>query len=479
MRMDGNKPVVLLGVLLLSVAIYQVLHIYGASGISWDFISHYLNAEALIHPQFYSSVRLVGYSVIVYNHGLYFEIGRAPLSSVILALLLLVSKPLAIELFIVFTFVLLFIAAFYIANELEINPLLLEAFMFVPYVLSFIVLSDSEDVLSFALLGVALLLLFRKSELSGLALGLAGLAKYSALIFLPLIFLLASPKKVRNAALLCILVTAPWLVFNTYYFGLPMFSYVADMSSGISLASPSLFSINYFAILEVLSYPLVGIAMAALALLFKKTNAKKRPLMHTHGASIPGAPARRKYYYAAIMSFLSLSVIGFLIVGQGKDAITQMRYVSFLYLGVSVLSAFWMTNAYRSRNASIFGREIDLATLLSLAFFLGSLLMLVTFYGVPYVNAYAVLNGKGNSSLFANVTRVLGAYGLSNRTVVSNAWPYLLYRNISAYSTYYLNKTLMSYPLVLVSAGVGDYYIDMGNYTLLYNSSTFRIYAPR
>ena len=169
-----------LAILLFIFAAYRATSFYYSNGIHWDFISNYLNAVSVNNPQFLSHLTL--YSLDdVDNNGIYFEINRAPLPYLILAIFMKLSFAYATPIFIIFCLALLLLVSFYMSDHIRQNRLILLSLLLVPYTAFTLIFDDPEDILSLALILIFLVLLLKKSKYSGIFLGLAGLAKYTSL----------------------------------------------------------------------------------------------------------------------------------------------------------------------------------------------------------------------------------------------------------------------------------------------------------
>ncbi len=118
-----------------------------------------------------------------------------------------------------------------------------------------------------------------------------------------------------------------------------------------------------------------------------------------------------------------------------------------------------------------------------LAFFLTFAMLGLLYLGWSGIN-FDVLGSLGSRSPeFLSAATVLHGGNLSDCSVVSNAWPYLDFYNITAYSPYLCNSTVAKMPIVIFrnegvpiycGGGIGD----MGGIGESFNYTNFSIYLP-
>jgi hypothetical protein len=98
---------------------------------------------------------------------------------------------------------------------------------------------------------------------------------------------------------------------------------------------------------------------------------------------------------------------------------------------------------------------------------------------------FDVLGDLGfRSPEYTLAVNALKSHDLGECSVVSNAWPYLNYYNITAYSPYYCNATVRTMPIVVFdNEGVSNYCFgtvdNLTNVSQIVKSANFSIYLPK
>ncbi len=440
-------------ILLFIVSAYFVAELFLTVGIGWDYAVHYLNGLALTSPVFYANSAMSHGNVIM--KGVYFEPFRAPLTYAIMALLILVDRGAAIYAYAFVVLVILFAGIVHFSKSAGANPLLLASLTITPLVLAFMLINGA-DILVFAMLVIALSFLLRKSSYFGLFLGLACLAKYPALAFLPLLFFLREPKKIAAAIILFILVTIPWLAFNAVFFGSPLYSYTTQFSDALINASK----------IGIMPVVLVSFAYAAaaalLALAIKARNG---------GLKSPISPDRR-HIYAILGAFLALAAASFVLIAPGQlDFANQMRFTFLMGFGAASIVSVYI------------GKD-------NLSLKLGSLIEVKIFPQMFFAGAVAVLAVSGFFLSYASIptpkAEINSAYGMmqsigiENCAVVSNAWVWLDYYGSDSLSPYYYNAIIAKYPIIMFNdTGVPTAPRWISNSTLALKNGSISIYLPQ
>ncbi len=203
-----------LAALLFTLLAVVILTVYANYGIGWDFMAHYLGAKSILNPSFPGALSSIiaqtklGYGASIISKSLYFEIYRAPLSTAVLAFLIIAFNTYSISAYLVLMVIMLFAATIYASRNLGINLMLLSSLVVLPYIVIFPFMGNSEELLSLSLVIATLALEAKGKWQSGAALALACMAKYTALIFLPLLLLTGSRKRILYAYAAFALVTA-------------------------------------------------------------------------------------------------------------------------------------------------------------------------------------------------------------------------------------------------------------------------------
>ena len=177
-----DKVVVVVSLLLLFVSILIVLSVYSKIGLGWDFTDIYLTGKTLLNPAFYQqhlpvndvftyttpsgTFDSVAYLFVTSSH-IYFSLVREPLVPLFLALIMLISSTYAVQIYLILLLVSLLASSFFVSKQLDINPLLLSALLFSPYVLQWTVFYTSQEILSIVLALILVGLLAKKSIWAG------------------------------------------------------------------------------------------------------------------------------------------------------------------------------------------------------------------------------------------------------------------------------------------------------------------------
>ena len=196
-----NKLLVLLFVFSTAFFLYQ-----HTTGFSWDFSSYSLNAE------------------YIFGDGFYFEWYRAPLAPFIIGIFGVFGSLAAEYIFIFFVSTLFLFSCLKLSRSFNINKELFYAMMLNPFLLLYGLNMGTE------LLSICLLMLFasyiinEKPIKSGISAGLHVLARYTNLIYLPLIFFTKNIKKIIICVVIIAILFIPWLTFNWHMTGSPFTS---------------------------------------------------------------------------------------------------------------------------------------------------------------------------------------------------------------------------------------------------------------
>ncbi len=479
MNFKLGKEEIAVGIILIVLSTFVILSVYNVIGLGWDFTDLYLNGRSLISPAFYhQNLPIITnfYYFIAPSH-VYISIVREPLVSVILAILLLIFNNYAVQIYLFLLLVGLFAGATFLSKELDINTLILPSLLFSIYVIQWTVLYTSQEILSiiFSLLLIGLLI--KKSAKSGIALALVGLTKYPGLILFPIILLLFDNKdlkgsliKILKAYILFGLVTLPWLIFNYIYFGNPLISYqlslteaVANNTGGFSLGQ------LFGALLQfpiILIYPIFIFAL--LILLGKKNEPNKisNEIINATNGHIGYINILKDLSYSdkVIGFFIALSAIGFIMVYNNVGQPERFGYL--LYASVAILVSTKLNNVINTKNMRLVLPFISIVLLAYLYVSTNQNYYKYWFYQQEIgTQNVTVMNAVANFSSTA----------LKGCSVVSNAWPFLNYYNITSYesnlfsvnikgyaSVCFNNYQTSHYPIILFK-NVGPYPTYCGN----------------
>ena len=457
--MNANRTMELVLVaLLLALAVYIQLHIFLSGGVGWDFVSHYLNAKAMLESGFYNASAANTHNSTIQNHAMHYGKERAPLAQTIMYAILLplynlgyYSTTAGIGAYIIVLYVLLGVLALYAAWRTRIKPLLLLSFIVSPFLLRYLVIYNSAEFISLAFLLAYIAALYRKSPWAGAIIALASLAKYTSIIFIPMLLFLERGK-LKYALLLFAAFTLPWLVFSQIFFSSPFASYAisfaeSQVSLPLRLHTPA-FELSY-----ILFYPL---AITAAAVLYAKA-AKGRISIRKDG--------RMLLKISAVMLMLAALLYAFAY----RSTTIPTRFGYAIYLSLSIIAAVLVNET--AGNKAVF------------LVFLFSMLSLLAMgpYTTGSINKWGMLS---NSEFLASASNTIAQLNLSSCDVITNAWTWLRYYNISAYDPYYYdepgyNPNLTRMPIIVFyNTGVPANQVRTYNVAERYNYSNMSILLP-
>lgn len=188
-----------------STLIFLLLHTFYQG---WDFSAYVLNAKYW------------------FGHGEYFEISRAPLTSVLLGLLSVFGWKPAEYLYIILVSFLFLISSVTLARSLHLHRFTFYLLSLNVFVLVF-GLVEGTDLLAFSFLELFLAFLLRDRTFSSVFLALACLTRYPFVLYFPLIAFHKSWKKRSLAVVFFVAPFLPWFVYNLAEYGNILYS-IAD-----------------------------------------------------------------------------------------------------------------------------------------------------------------------------------------------------------------------------------------------------------
>ena len=456
--------------LLLGAAVMEAYHLYG---VGWDFVAHYMAGKAMLAPGFFSSVKnavATGGTYldfgIVQTKNIYFESYRAPLSIITLAGLYLLAGRLAIPAYLAIMVVFLFFATVYFSKGFKINYLLVGSLLVLPYLVVFPFMINSEEMLSLIMMIAALPLLYRGKWQAGIFIGLAGLSKYTALIFLPLLLLVGGKKKILYSFIAFVVITLPWLAFNYAAFGNPLYSYLSSVVVNEESSMPSAIS------LVALEGIVAGFIPAIMLLLIMYYRHPRGSIAKIHRAfkAVTGAGHRMPLILA---SFFLLALLEFVVLGTHESVFDQARYGYFLFASIAFLLSWLIERKLRQRSLSRY-RTAAIATLS--AFSAASMIAVIALMGSSLI----AFSPGSNNSVFPSAVNAVKGLNLSNCSFVSNDWVYLRYYGVTAFSPYGYNATTSGYPaIVFYGIGTNPGAVKTYSTNIMHQYSDFSIYASR
>lgn len=184
----NNKIIILLFVLSTIFFVYQ-----HTTGLSWDFSVYVLNAKYL------------------FSGGHYFEWYRSPLTPFLLFVFSFLGYLISEYVYIIITSGLFAVACVKFSEKSNLNKNLFYPLMLSPFVLNFGLFAGTE-LLTLSLLILAISYINEKK--SSLFFGLSFLARYTAIVYLPLLFFKKRWKKILLGIIIILIVFSPWMLFN-------------------------------------------------------------------------------------------------------------------------------------------------------------------------------------------------------------------------------------------------------------------------
>jgi hypothetical protein len=164
---------------------------------------------------------------------------------------------------------------------------------------------------------------------------------------------------------------------------------------------------------------------------------------------------------------------------QGSVRLGYLIYLAFAVIASLALSRLAATKTSRGRG------EVEAGRLVPYAVFAVSLILLFSLHqgngtGMTF-NANSLNSRDG---VFTAAANALQSDGLGNCSVVSNAWPYMNFYNVTTYAPYSCNATLERMPMVVFdSIGAYDYcggsIRDLKGVLKRFDYKNFSIYVPK
>ncbi|MDE1856903.1 MAG: hypothetical protein KGH98_02345 [Candidatus Micrarchaeota archaeon] len=420
---------------ILPIAIFYTIITY--AGPSWDIIARYLNGRTfdsfLTHG---ISAQAAFLGEFTNNALYYFEPYREPLSTPIFAILTpLFHNPILPYIIVVYALYLL--SARVLFKELKIDWLIGLAGITNTFLVFFLFVPNGGEGLAAIFIFLGLAFLLRKSPLSGLFFGLAGIAKYPALILLPLVLFLKDKKLIALAILLELLPVLAWGLIDYAVYGVPFYSYSQSISDSNTAAMPT--GVYASSVVGVIAFPLAFTAAAALFFAAKRCRFR----------------LRLDYAQKVLIAFVALSGLGYAAILPHNDPVTQMRYGFLFSLALLVAAVVLLCRATKD----MWWPRYAVAAAMSVAL----LASLFYTYSTSNTVPVAYYNPDFNASIYSHAYSELAGLGFAGCRFVSNAWVPMVYAGYDAYSPFiaYGNGALT--PIaerLLNSSGNGVNYTD-------------------
>ncbi len=419
---NGKKLDLLLTAALAALPLIIIYQIVSLSGPQWDLTVRYLEGRTL--ADFLTgnkSIQAAFAGEFSNNLLFYFEPYREPLSIPIFAVTsFLFGKNVMPYIIIVYLGYLFAVSE--LCKELKIDRLAALSVFANSYAIFFFFVPNGGEglAIAFAILGVVYLL--RKDPLSGLFFGLAGIAKYPAMVLFPLVLLLGGGKKIAKAAILEAAPAALWGLFDYAVYGVPFYSYI--QSAYASLVANGGAGVDAYALSQVLAYP---IAFGAIGFLLGAIGERK--IKFAFGSTA-------KVLAAGILA----AAIGYMLIVPHNDQTTQARYGFLLHGMLLIPSALMLSNALRENKGLKYVIAASVALLLiylAFAAYYSS-----TAPGVAYYNA------GSPESIYVHADNAVNKTGFGGCKYISNAWVPMIYAGFDVYSPFLMYNTYVAIPRI-------------------------------
>jgi hypothetical protein len=359
-----------------------------------------------------------------------------------------------------------------------VDPLLLSSVVAGPFIISYTILYNGNEILasSFVLLTIGFII--AKQKKAGIFAGLMGLSKYASLFLLPLILFLRKPKEILKAIFLIILVTLPWLVFNYLAYGNPLKSYFVQLAE----TQPQSNTIVMFlsTVFSIIKYPLAILIIGLIMITYLETSRKRnKELKLTQ--TIKDFLKSQKGMVTISFFILALLEFGFVYSKtQGPIRLGYMLYLSTAVIAVVIISA----SSLGKLNINFSRKRYEIKDVIPYLAFSTSLILILMLYSSWMQLHFNIMGNLGfKSNQYVQAVSALKSHNLSDCSIVSNAWPYMNYYNVTAYSPYYCNSTVLKMPVVVFNnEGVSNYCIgttaNITNISQTFRYTNFSIYLP-
>ena len=413
-KADKGEQVLLVLLCIIPILIFcTVIHF---AGPQWDitvralsghamvnFFTHHVNLQTAFGGEAY-----YGSDNLLY----YFEPYREPLSTLIFALLSLVSDHTVLP-YLILLYLFYLFAVYKLSKELGLKYLVAFSIMLNSYVVYFLFVPNGGEGLSIILVLMGLVYLLRKRPGSGLFFGLASLAKYPSIILFPLVLLLGDRKKIAEALALEAAMVALWGVIDYVIYGIPFYSYLESIGSSGIVSGASVISLS--AMLQVFGYPLLFLSIGVAVIFYLNKSKLKIGL---------------DYKGKVILGMILLSGICYLIIVPHNDPFTQARYGYLISVALLIAAALVMEAAVEKKEKLKY--LISLLAILLLAYALyNTYVSLNNPSGIYY-------NSNNLESIYVHAGTVIGGLGFGECRFISNAWVPMIYAGYDSYSPFIL-----------------------------------------
>ncbi len=389
------KNKIFLLIYLVSLSFFIIQHYWN---LSWDFQVYLLNGD------------------FWFNNGFYFEPSRPPVLPFTLGLFSLIFNSVIVQyLYIVLITTFFAFTTYILAKSLKLNPILFYIISLNPFLL-FYGLFDGTELLTIAFTELAIYFIVKKSYWSGLFVALAGLSRYTAILFFPIIFLHLKMKTIIKSFLLYALPFAIWFIYNFSKWGNFFYSISDQYALNVLFRSYTIQPIvfNHFAIVLniLLPFVIVGVIIKLVAF-FKDINYTKEILQ-----SIWKTIKKRRI--ELIFLFLLIYSIRIYVTVPFKIP----RYLFYILLPGFYYAYFGFKITYDKVILRLKIKLINKKIIVSV------LLLILIFFSF-YSGLTEIRKVKSPTSI-TQIEFDLAELNMNDCLILSNDWPNLIYHGIDS-----------------------------------------------
>ena len=377
-------------------ALFALISIYNVQGPGDGLISNYLYAQSIVSHQFHANnINLTG----------------TPISGFIIGAIILLVPNIYYALLIYLLILYFgFLAAIYnICKALNIENTIAYAMLLNPFVIVFMFIVNSNQILSAIFLILAISYIIKDSVKSGVLMAFANLSGYITLLFLPALLFMGDKKRVVVSYLLWLVPTALWLVYNNIAFGNPFASYAVALANALPSLGAHLY---YDSVVSLLLYPLIyGIFFCVVYFIARGYRTYGR-IMNRPGITSFTLPDRTRF---VSYLFVALAFISWLVLQPGGSAQYQSEFGSMIVVSILLVFAV-LTGEIANRLGERFKIRISIA---ALALAIIVMLIFTYYYYTGITKITTSYNVERSGSLYANASHELVALNLSSCKIVS------------------------------------------------------------
>lgn len=370
-----NKYYILLFLIITSFFLYQKITL-----LSWDFASYVLNAKYW------------------FGQGTYFEPMRPPLMPLLLGILSIFGWKASEYIFIILTSALFASAVYMFAKQQKWQPELLYALFVTPYFLR-LALMNGTELLSLTLLLLSIVYIRKENTLGGMSLGLTALARYTYLLFFPIVLLHKKIKHMIYSLLLFAVPIALWFSFNFFTTG-NFFTSIADQYANVVLFRQEIMMpFNYKDVLLTTSYLLPTTIIGLLLSFWSMIRTKK------------------DFWQQQKLNITMILFLAYTLWAYSGIALKDERFLFLMILPIAYFSYIALTKIIEVVHIK---KKHKRQATLALA---GIIVIITTILFVIMISKYPYYNG----SHYYQTLDILEEQNMSQCAISSNEWVPLAY----------------------------------------------------